>query len=508
MNRLGIQKYTKTKILFCINHRLSNIYDYNFNLIQRLEQKTILLIFVIIYMVVTILVGYWSSRFVKNTSDFVVAGRRMPLIVVASGLFATWFGSETVMGASTAFLDEGVMGIIEDPFGAALCLFLIGIFMVRPLYRLNLFTFSDYFKQRFGAKAEFLSAVMMIPSYWGWIAAQLIALATILNVLTGFPIFLCVIICAAIVMFYTYIGGMWAVSITDFIQTIMIVCGMFFVMLEAIGQVGGVDVLLAHARAEPETFRVLPHGNFKDIVAYIAAWMVVGLGSVPQQDVFMRVMSAKSEQTAVRGAYLSGFMYLTVALMPIVMAYCGKILYPNLLQGDSETRQMLIPHMVMQHSSLVMQVVFFGALLSAIMSTASGAILAPATVIGENIVKPLMPELTDKQLLYVMRLGVVFITIMSVLFASLGKSIYELVRQSSEISLVSLFVPLVAGLYWKRATGWGAVGSMLMGMVIWLAATFNSTSYPAIIYGVLGSIGGLILFSFLEIKLKKSGLNS
>ena len=142
------------------------------------------------------------------------------------------------------------------------------------------------------------------------------------------------------------------------------------------------------------------------------------------------------------------------------------------------------------------------------MSTASGAILAPATVIGENIVKPLMPELTDKQLLYVMRLGVVFITIMSVLFASLGKSIYELVRQSSEISLVSLFVPLIAGLYWQRATGWGAVGSMLLGMVVWLAATFNSTSYPAIIYGVLGSVGGLILFSFLEIKLNKSELDS
>ena len=464
--------------------------------------NNLLLGFIILYMIVTVLTGWWASRFVKNTSDFVVAGRRMPLVVVASGLFATWFGSETVMGASTAFLDEGIMGIIEDPFGAALCLFFVGIFMARRLYRLNLLTFSDFFRKRFNHAAESLSALMMIPSYWGWIAAQLIALATILNVLTGIPLFAGVLLCAFIVTLYTYIGGMWAVSITDFIQTIMIVGGMIVVMLGAVNDVGGWQKLISQAKTEPDTFRFLPHTNFKDIVAYIAAWITVGLGSVPQQDVFMRVMSAKSEKTAVWGAYLSGFMYLTVGMMPIVMAYCGRILYPELLRGDEEARQMLIPYMVLKHSGIAMQVFFFGALLSAIMSTASGAILAPATVIGENIIKPLYPKLTDKQLLMVMRVSVVGVTLISVLFTLINKSIYELVRQSSEISLVSLFVPLVAGLYWRSATAWGAMGSMLLGMVVWLIATYLKTEYPTIIYGLLASIAAMIVFSLIEKKLK------
>lgn len=422
----------------------------------------------------------------------------MPMYVVAAGLFATWFGSETVMGASTAFLNEGLMGIIEDPFGAALCLIFIGIFMAKPLYRLNLLTFSDYFRQRYSHRAETLSAVMMIPSYWGWIAAQLIALATILNVLTGVPIFTGVVVCATIVMFYTYIGGMWAVSVTDFVQTIMIIGGMFFVMLNSVSMVGGWDVLINHAHQEPENFRVLPHADAKSIVAYFAAWITVGLGSVPQQDVFQRVMSAKSEKTAVWGAYISGFMYLTVGLMPIVIAYCGKIMYPELLKGGDEARQMLIPYMVLQHTGLGMQILFFGALMSAIMSTASGAILAPSTVIGENIVKPFYPNLTDKQLLYIMRLGVVFITLISVYFATLDKSIYELVRQSSELSLVSLFVPLISGLYWKRASAWGAMAAMLIGMLVWLIATYSTTEYPPIVYGLFASIGGMIVFSLLE----------
>lgn len=449
-------------------------------------------------MVITVFIGWWASRFVTNTSDFVIAGRRMPVTIVAAGLFATWFGSETVMGASTAFLNEGLIGIIEDPFGAALCLIFIGIFMAKPLYRLNLYTFSDYFRRRYSHRAETLSAVMMIPSYWGWIAAQLIALSTILNILTGIPIFTGVVVCATMVMLYTYIGGMWAVSITDFVQTGMIIIGMLFVMLNSVNVAGGWEVLLSHAHQEPEHFRILPNPDAKSIVAYFAAWITVGLGSVPQQDVFQRVMSAKSEKAAVWGAYISGFMYLTVGLMPIVIAYCGKIMYPELLRGGDETRQMLIPYMVMQHSNLWIQILFFGALLSAIMSTASGAILAPSTVIGENIVKPFYPNLTDKQLLYIMRLGVIFITFISVFFTTLDKSIYELVRQSSELSLVSLFVPLIAGLYWKKASAWGAMAAMLIGLIIWLLTTYFETEYPPIIFGLGASIGGMIVFSLLE----------
>jgi solute:Na+ symporter, SSS family len=186
--------------------------------------------------------------------------------------------------------------------------------------------------------------------------------------------------------------------------------------------------------------------------------------------------------------------------MPIVIVYCGKIMFPELLQGDETQRQMMIPYMVMRHSGIGLQIVFFGALLSAIMSTASGAILAPATVIGENIVKPLKPDLTDKQLLYVMRLAVVFITFMSVVFASLNKSIYELARQSSEISLVSLFVPLVFGLYWKRASAWGALGSMVIGLIVWLIDTIIGTEYPPIIYGLLSSIAAMIVLSLMENK--------
>jgi SSS family transporter len=468
-----------------------------------------LLFFVVLYLLSTLAIGWWSSRFVKDTNDFVVGGRKMPLMIVASGLFATWFGSETVMGASSEFVENGVLGVIEDPFGAALCLFLIGFFMARPLYRLNLYTFSDYFKQRYNRLAEITSAVMMIPSYFGWIAAQLIALATVLNVITSgsVTIQMGVLLCAFIVMFYTFIGGMWAVSITDTVQTVMIVGGMIIVSADVLQRAGGFSAVVA---ATPHDFFRFtpPEWTTKSTMAYFAAWITVGLGSIPQQDVFMRVMSAKTEKTAIYASFTSAFMYLSIALMPLLIALCGKILYPELANGDEATRQMLIPQMVLQHSGLFLQVMFFGALLSAILSTTSGAVLAPATVIGENIVKPFYKNMTDAQLLRVMRGAVVAVTAMSVVFASFETSIYELVSQSSAISLVSLFVPLVSGIYWKRASSAGALASMVIGFLVWLgmevlqakfetiAQAWNFT-FPTILYGLVASVFGMVVGSLL-----------
>ncbi len=139
-----------------------------------------------LYLLSNVAVGAWAARRVTTSQDFVLAGRRLPLVLAASVTFATWFGSETIMGAPAMFVEGGVPAIIEEPFGSALCLFLVGAFFARPLYRLRITTFCDYFRIRFGRPAELLSAILIIPSYFSWIAAQLVAIGIVLNVVTGF----------------------------------------------------------------------------------------------------------------------------------------------------------------------------------------------------------------------------------------------------------------------------------------------------------------------------------
>ena len=256
-----------------------------------------------------------------------LAGRSLPVFLSASALFATWFGSETVFGASSEFLKGGLYSVIEDPFGAALCLVLFGIFFARKLYSMNLLTLGDFFKVRFGNRTELVASIFLAPPYVGYIAAQLVAMGLILNVVTGLEIWQGVIISACVVTFYTYIGGMWAISITDFFQSIVIVVGLLALAIILANKAGGVNAVLQEVH--PSTFRFLPKWEPKEVMLYFAAWSVLGLGSIPSQDVFQRVMSSGSQKIAVRSCFIAAGLYLTIAMLPLFISLCAKHLYPH-----------------------------------------------------------------------------------------------------------------------------------------------------------------------------------
>jgi len=286
---------------------------------------------------------------------------------------------------------------------------------------------------------------------------------------------------------------MWAISITDFIQSVIIIGGLIVLAVNLSVKAGGVSVVLGETH--PDTFRFLPNADFKDIVIYIGAWSVLGLGSIPSQDVFQRVMSSGTVNTAVRSCYIAAAMYLTIAMLPLFISLCVKHLYPEFAQGDA---QLALPSMVLSHATMPVQILFFGSLLSAIMSTTSSAILAPAAIFSENLIKPLSKgRLSDKQLLTITRLSVLGFSILATIMATLRSNIYELVGESSILSLVSLFAPMVFGLYWKRSSATGALLSMILGTFAWLIFEGMETSWPSLVPGVLVSVLAMVIGSLV-----------
>jgi len=420
-----------------------------------------------------------------------LAGRGLPLMLSAAALFATWFGSETVFGASSEFLKGGLYGVIEDPFGAALCLLLFGMFFARKLYAMNLLTLGDYFKIRYGGKIELVASVFLAPPYLGYIAAQLVAMGLILNVVIGLAVWQGVVISAMVVTLYTFVGGMWAISIADFIQSIVIILGLVVLAFVLSDKAGGVGAVLADVPRE--NYRFFPSPDFKEVLTYIGAWAVLGLGSIPSQDVFQRAMSSRSANTAVWSAYIAAALYLSIAMLPLFISLCIKHLYPAELFGD---RQLALPNMVLIHTSLPIQILFFGSLLSAIMSTTSSAILAPAAIFSENLIRPLIGNrLTDKQSLVVTRVSVLLFSAMATVMACLRTNIYDLVGESSILSLVSLFIPMTMGLYWRRANSTGAFFSMVLGMITWIIFEFYDTSWPSLLPATLVSFLAMVFGS-------------
>ncbi len=460
-----------------------------------------LLTLVIVYLLVTIAIGLWAAKRVKNSADFAIAGRRLPLVMIVTTTFATWFGSEVVLGIPAKFVGGGLGSVVEDPFGAGTCLILVGIFFAAKLYRMTLLTISDFFRERYGRSVEIVCSLIIMLSYLGWVSAQVTALGLVFNLLSGGAISIPVgmVIGVVSVLAYTLFGGMWSVALTDFIQMIILVVGLSILAVFAGGLAGGADKVVALAVSR-DMFNFLPEPSFKDVVFFIAAAITMMLGSIPQQDVFQRVMSADSEKSASRGAIIGGALYILFAFVPMFLVVSALIIMPE--QADAlikEDPQKVLPTLVMEKMPFIMQVLFFGALLSAIKSCASATLLAPSVTFVENIWRQFNPHMSDKQELKTMRITVLLFSALVLLYAikMQGTSIYEMVSGAYQVTLVGAFVPLTFGLYWKRATTQGALFSIVLGLLTWglFLATPAGEDFPAQLAGVLAALTGMLLGS-------------
>jgi SSS family solute:Na+ symporter len=461
-----------------------------------------LVAFVALYLVISIGIGLYAATKVSNTTDYAVAGRSLPFYIVLATVFATWFGSEAVLGIPATFLEEGLGGIIEDPFGASMCLVLFGLFFARKLYRMNLLTIGDYYRQRYNRPVEIIVSICIVISYLGWVSAQITALGLVFNVLSqdAISIPMGMVIGASVVLTYTLFGGMWSVALTDFFQMVIIVIGLLYIAYLVSGMAGGAGTVVAHA-AEAGKFEFAPAFTTKDILAFTAAWVTMMFGSIPQQDVFQRVMSAKSANVGAAGSIVGGSLYFLFAFIPIYLAYSASLIDPQMVASLlSKDSQQILPTLILNHVPLVAQVLFFGALLSAIMSTASGTLLAPSITVTENILREFFP-MSDRQMLLTTRIVVVCFAVTVTVFAlaSQGMSIYEMVSNAYKVTLVGAFIPLVMGLYWKKANTQGALFAVLGGLATWgLMELFGAESiWPPQLAGLVASFAGMIIGSLL-----------
>ena len=473
-----------------------------------------LITFVVAYLLVTIAIGLLAARRVHNSRDYIVAGRSLPLYMTVATVFATWFGAETVLAVSATFAKDGLRGIPGDPFGASLCLVLAALLFARMFYRMNLLTIGDFYKVRYGKAVEVLTSGAIVLSYLGWTSAQMTALGLVIHVLSGAAIDLnsAILVGAGVVLIYTIFGGMWSVAFTDLFQTVVILIGLSLVALLVGDLAGGASTVIAQAAADGK-FAFFPDDS-KGWWAMAGAFFAFAFGSIPQQDVFQRMTSAKNEGTAVRGTIIGALIYFCFAFVPIFIAYAALVTDPAMAQlfgsEDGRAIQRILPDLVLNKMPLWAQVMFFGALLSAILSTASGALLAPTALFTENVLRPFIPRMGDRQFLLTLRIILVTFAAGALLFAVNSRStMYEMVQNAYNVTLAGAFVPLLAGAYWKRASTQGALFSIVLGIGCWLGASQLAPDalVPANLIGLMASVLGMLMGSLAPQIVTNRGLS-
>ena len=460
-----------------------------------MSNEMVIFIGVGIYLVVMLSIGvYASKRASTSASDFIVAGRRMPIWICSATIVATWFGGGTMMGAAGASYESGLLGVIADPFGGALCLFLVGFFFVRIFRRLRLLTFIDFFENRYGKTASTIAAVGSISSNVGWTGALLVAFGFVFQTLTGVPLEIGIIGGAIVVFIYTVAGGMWAVALTDFVQMVIIALGLVSLLIVVLIDVGGWGNIGPHL--PEDTFRMTPkEGNAATWLNYFRAWLIFGLADVSAQTLMQRAFSARDEQTAQNSFYLAGFGHLSLGLIPVTLGIIASVTMPGLT--DPET---VIPQMAQAHLHPAAIAIFVGALLAAIMSSADSALLAAASVFSTNILPLFKPEVSDRHRLLATRIAIPVFGSIAVYVALRVQVVYNLILDANSVILVCVTVPFIVGVWWPQANRSGALASMAMGFLIWFVAIIYVPEAPGDLLGLLAGLLTILIVTPLTQK--------
>ncbi len=302
--------------------------------------------FVALYLLATVAIGFYASTRVHNTRDFASGGRSMGFPIVAAMVFATWFGSEAVLGIPPPSSRKASPASSRTPSVAFWCLLIVGAIIARPLYRLEPADHrSTTSRSAMARRSKLIVSLVIVMSYLGLIAAQLIALGVVFNVLSDGAISTTqgMLLGTFIVLLYTLFGGMWSIALTDFFQMIIIVVGLIYLVWLFSDMAGGADLVISKAASEGK-FTFMHSFEPKDIVAFIGAAVTMMLGSIPQQDVYQRVMSAKTENIAARASMTGAVFYLAFCMLPIFLVYAASMIDPALVQKWlAEDAQMILP---------------------------------------------------------------------------------------------------------------------------------------------------------------------
>ncbi|MEZ5039233.1 MAG: sodium:solute symporter family protein [Saprospiraceae bacterium] len=434
-----------------------------------------------------------------DSTGIMLAGRQIPLGIAVFTMSATWVGGGYINGTAEYTADAGLVWV-QAPWGYALSLIIGGLFFARKMRHFRFRTMLDPLEQRFGKR---MTAVLFLPALSGeifWTAAILTALGSTFGTVLGLEIAPAIVLSALIAIAYTALGGLWAVALTDLVQMIILLIGLFLVVPYALEAVGGWDLAWSiYQEKKGVSANFLP--SKEALGSYYWNWwdyaLLLVFGGIPWQVYFQRVLSAKDEKTAVRLSLLAGIVCLIAAIPPVLIGiasvaadWTGMGLTPP---TDAATT---LPWVARYLTPSWVGTIALGAVAAAVMSSVDSSILSASSMGAWNVFKPLVkPDIGPKKLQKVIQQCIWIIGIAATILALNIKSVYELWFLCSDFVYCLLFPPLVCALFDPKANTIGAVAGFSVAFILRFGGGDPTLGLPILLpYPMIED--GVVLFPF------------
>ena len=462
-----------------------------------MSDTALMTLIIVAYLVVIAIVGLAGTKLIRGTDDFMLAGRRLGPFMVLTGLTATHIGGGAVMGVSEDSYVFGISGIAYSA-GTALGLILLGVLSAKQLRNLSLRTITDYLALRYNSKVvRGLSAGLSIVAVTGIVAAQVNAAGGALAILGIDPTIGAVI---AVVLFiaYTVFAGMWGVALTDAAQIMIVVIGVPIASLMGLRAAGGFEGLRVFVESSGDVVASqyfspvgMGVGAMLGIITPVVMYDLIG------QDFYQRLFSARSAAVARGSAIGAGLLLLVFAIFPVVGGMSAHVLFPDL-----ENTSSALPTLISEVLPVGIAAVIVAAILAAVMSTADSLLIAGSTHVTNDFYQEIMgrdPQGDSPRTLQVARVWTLLLGVAALVFALTVPGIITVLSLAYTMYASGVFVPVIGGLLWKRATREGALAAIIAGSAGGLAGVLGLLDYGGVPEVVVGGACSLVAFVIVSL---------
>lgn len=451
------------------------------------------LIFLIAFIFVQLLIGYFVSFKIKTKEDYFVAGRKNGPLLIGVSVFATWFGSEACMTSSGIFYTKGASGGRADPFGFALGLILFGLLIAPRIWKEKITTLGDLFKRQYGSKVEIMTSIILAITSIMWAAVQVRSFGQILVTHTHLSLDIAIVLATSVAVFYTAMGGLKADAYTDILQAGVIILGLLYLFFAVYSQFDA--PVEAIYQLDPKRFNLLSSED--SFLVQLDGWMVPILGSLVAQELMSRASASRSAIVARKSSIVAGIMYLLVGLIPAFLGLMGPLLIPEI--QDPEGFLILVAQKYLPHLAYLF---FSCALISVILSTVDSTLLAVGALFANNMMPYVFPKLVKKYELGLSRLGVIITGLISCILAITSDHVFELVVLASSFGTSGILVATFFALYFKKGGPVHGAFAVASGTISFILFDFILELPAAYLWSLLVSFVGYLLPFLVQHSLK------